>query len=136
MPLLLLRHDGPFPGPVRDGTTLLKLYHLDWEKSHRLRPEGHMSMIMDSAPVERYLEAFREGLYDHVADVDCNDLGYLFAATNNIEGDPWNVAPAEGVTPVRKAPPMRSTSVGDIVEHGGRLLVVGKFRDIGPISEA
>jgi len=126
---------GRLPGPEREGRTDVKLYHLDWERSHRLRPEGHMAMIMDSAPAEAYLEAFREGLYVHVADVDADDLGYMFAATNTIEGDPWNVSPAEGVTPVRTHPPMRSTSVGDVVAHEGRLLVVGKFRDIGPAEE-
>lgn len=92
-------------------------------------------MILDKAPVEQFMEAFSKGLYAHVADIDTDDYRYMFSVTNNIEGPPWNIEPSDGVVPVRNDVPMRSTSVGDIVAHKGRLLVIGAFRDIGPIPE-
>lgn len=114
----------------------MKLYHLDWERSAAADPDLHLEMVMDLAPEEAYAKAFEAGLYVHVADIDGDGLDRMFAETNNVEGPAWNLAPAEGIRPAVQDRPLRSTSVGDVVERDGRLLVVGRFRDIGAAPEA
>jgi hypothetical protein len=50
--------------------------------------------------------------FDHVADVEADDLGEVFEKTNHIEV-PWPENP--GATMIVSANSVRSTSVGDIV---------------------
>ncbi|RWL23356.1 MAG: hypothetical protein EOR63_32235 [Mesorhizobium sp.] len=128
----------------------MELYHLDWQRSFAKDEARHAQLILgfgiaDSEGLkELYRDALLEGLFDHVADIDGDDLDYGYMATNNETiSASWSRTPAEGVFPV--APTFhlgedgrkygrRSTSIGDLVLVDGRFQAVASmgFRDVGP----
>lgn len=125
----------------------MKLYHLDWQKSSERDEARHFSLITGIGDATaNVLAAFHEGLYDHVADADGDDLDRLYMATENgVVSPSWSRMPPEGVMPTEpsfhvggdgKRYGRRSTAVGDVVELDGRLHVVAKlgFTDIGAAS--
>jgi len=59
--------------------------------------------------------------FEHVADVDTDDLDVAYQQTNHIDG-PWS--DNDGVHCVRES---RSTSIADVMERRGRFYVVAGF---------
>jgi len=126
----------------------MELYHLDWSKSVDADRDRHFLITLgfDETDEARghYAEALAEGLYEHVADVEGDDLDFLYAATNNgVVSDSWSRKPPEGVKPIEPSYHLgedgtrygrRSTSVGDLIVANGRLHAVAKlgFHDLGP----
>lgn len=114
----------------------MKLYHLDWERSNAADSNNHFTMTSGiSENDELCLRAFEDGFYKHVADVDSDDLEYLYKATQNgVLSDSWSQEPPEWIKPVAKSVShhgeeygLRSTSIGDIVEKDGNMYVVANI---------
>jgi hypothetical protein len=104
----------------------MKLFHLDWERSHKQDFNVNLTFPVGSA--EKVLvegdkvfdsakAAFDSGFYTEVAEIDGDDLEFAFRYTQNIE-ESWSDPPMQGVKPIGQGP-FRSTSVGDIVEQDG-----------------
>lgn len=117
----------------------MKLFHLDWERSHS--QDFHTSLTFPSFSAAKVLaegdtvfdsakEAFENGFYTEVAEIDGDDLEFAFRYTQNIDSA-WSDPPMDGVKPVGEGP-FRSTSVGDIVEQGGVFKLVSSmgFKDL------
>lgn len=111
----------------------MKLYHLDWEKSVIVNEERHLQLIMPVVEKDQiaqlYNEAFSQELYDLVAEVETEDLNYVYTATNNgVISDNWSTEPPKDVRPVEPSIVgdlgRRSTCVGDIIDFDGKLHVV------------
>jgi len=67
-------------------------------------------------------------LYTHVADVEASGLEEAFRLTNSLERPWWE---NEEIT-LKTEPPLRSTSVGDVIVDGGgpKLCLAVGWRDL------
>lgn len=83
---------------------MIKVYHLSDRAPDTVRWDA-----MVGNPVE---EAWDAGYYDHVADVDTDDLEVAWERTNTIDR-PWYEVSA-GFIPPEPHPPTRSSCVGDV----------------------
>lgn len=117
----------------------MKLYHLDWERSHKT--DFHTNLTFPVGSVAEVLvegdkvfdsakDAFNNGLYTEVAEIDGDDLEFVFRYTQNIDAA-WSEPPMDGVKPIGEGP-FRSTSVGDIVEQDGvfKLVCLMGYKDL------
>ena len=77
---------------------------------------------------ENIKKMIKRGQYSHVADIACGSLEDAFDLSNNIN-KAWieNDEVAKLSETVKFAGGCRSTSVGDIISHDGKLYVVAGF---------
>lgn len=94
---------------------MIKVFH--FKPTDRRSDESFHIM---SGSVEHAKAAWEQKLYEHVADVETDDLDQAFELTNTIHCH-W--VDNRGVT-VHGDPRHRSTSVGDMLEQDGTLFIV------------
>lgn len=70
-------------------------------------------------------QAFALGFYKHVADIEGDDMDYVWHHTQHADR-PWHKELAKGIT-LATDDDVESTSIGDIIEKDGIYFVAGRF---------
>jgi hypothetical protein len=137
---------------------MITLYHLDYENHSEMTPEmsdlakifadkslpqlerdaahDKFKTLKETACHKLAADLFRKGGYIKVAEIDSNDMEYVFKATQNgVLSDSWSRMPPEYVKPCEPSFHLhkdekygrKSTDVGDILEVDGKLFIVASF---------
>lgn len=114
----------------------MKLYHLDWTRSVARSEDDHFKLVSPfglekGALARRLFES--DGLYELVATSIDDDVEEMYRLTQNgVESENWSLNPSDKLSPTEpnfhesingNKLGRRSTSIGDIIEKDGRLLL-------------